>query len=82
MKNGINQFPLLYNPPLQNELPGWVRWLAQDADGQWWGYPNMKHDGWYENELGRHIKLNNSGRNPDWAASLTPVPPGATDNSA
>lgn len=76
---------MLYNPPMQTGLPDWVRWLAQDADGQWWGYevePNMKHDGWYENELGRYIKLNNSGRNPDWAASLRPVPLNSTNNSS
>lgn len=58
------------------EIPGWVQWLAQDADGQWWGYetePNMKHDGWYENEIGRYIKLDKTAANPAWADSLTPV---------
>lgn len=61
---------------MHDELPDWVCWLAQDADGQWWGYevePNMKHDGWYENEVGRYIKLQKSHADQDWNNSLTPV---------
>ena len=57
-------------------LPAWVHWLAQDADGTWWGFevePNQSHHGWYENELGRYRKLCQDAPNPDWAASLTPV---------
>lgn len=30
-------------------LPGWVEWLAQDADGTWWAYeaePNQQERGW------------------------------------
>ncbi len=55
------------------DLPGWVNWLAQDADGQWWGYevePHQHHQGWYENELGRHIKTNKTAANQDWKNSL------------
>ena len=41
-------------------LPGgWVHWLAQDADGAWWGFevePLMHDSGWYENEVGRYIR--------------------------
>ena len=43
-------------------LPDWVEWLAQDADGAWWGYeaePNKQHNGWYENEVGRIVRLEN-----------------------
>ena len=42
------------------EIPHWVNWLAQDADGTWWGYqvePLQNHSGWYENEVGQIIKL-------------------------
>ncbi|MBI1422861.1 MAG: hypothetical protein GC149_05280 [Gammaproteobacteria bacterium] len=59
-----------------HELPGWVRWLAQDADGAWWGFevePNQSHQGWYENELGRCLKLRQAAPNPDWQSSLIPV---------
>lgn len=41
-------------------LPDWVRFIAQDSDGSWWGYsvdPLQNHRGWYENELGQNIKL-------------------------
>ena len=37
------------------ELPHWVKWKAQDADGAWWGYsvePLEFSKGWYENEVG------------------------------
>lgn len=57
-------------------LPNWVRWLAQDANGSWWGFevePNQSHQGWYENESGRYQKLCQDVPNPDWGNSLTPV---------
>jgi len=54
-------------------LPAWVNWLAQDANGVWWGYevePLQHHQGWYENELGRCIKVAEEPVNPDWKNSL------------
>lgn len=54
-------------------IPAWVNWIAQDADGAWWGYSvePLQHDiGWYENELGDRIKLDQSAPNPDWRNSL------------
>ena len=59
-------------------LPDWVNWLAQDADGTWWGFefePNQSHQGWYENELGRYIRLYRDAPNPAWASSLIPAKP-------
>lgn len=41
-------------------IPVWVAWLAQDADGAWWGYevePLQHESGWYENEVGRCVLL-------------------------
>lgn len=41
-------------------LPEWAQFAAQDADGTWWVYeaePNLQHNGWYENEVGRHRRL-------------------------
>lgn len=57
--------------------PDWVRWIAQDADGIWWGYSvePLQHDhGWYENEVGRYIKLEQSEVNPLWKTSLKQIP--------
>jgi len=54
-------------------IPDWVNWLAQDADGCWWGYsvePLQHHKGWYENEVGQHIRLSQAPPNPDWRNSL------------
>ncbi len=56
------------------ELPQWVKWKAQDENGAWWGYsvePLEFSRGWYENEIGLRIKINQSNANPDWKNSLT-----------
>lgn len=54
-------------------LPVWVNWLAQDADGTWWGFevqPLQSHNSWYENEVGRYIRVKKTGANPGWQTSL------------
>jgi len=59
--------------PDWDRLPGWVAWLAQDADGVWWGYevePLQYHRGWYENEIGRRVKLQSDPPNRHWADTL------------
>jgi hypothetical protein len=56
-----------------NEIPEWVCWIAQDADGVWWGYqvePNQAHQSWYENEVGLSVCLGRHAANPDWVTSL------------
>ncbi|BAZ95335.1 uncharacterized protein FOKN1_2978 [Thiohalobacter thiocyanaticus] len=56
-----------------DRLPYWVNWLAQDRDGTWWGFeaePHQYHCGWYENEVGRSLRIASAEPNPDWAASL------------
>ena len=58
------------------QLPVWVRWLAQDANGSWWGYehePNQGDSGWYENEVGASIKLIDERPNPGWREALIRV---------
>lgn len=58
------------------ELPHWVGWVAQDADGSWWGYehePNRSDDGWYENEVGRCLRIAAGCVGPGWSASLQRV---------
>lgn len=56
--------------------PDWVQWLAQDADGIWWGYevePLQNHHGWYENEVGKYIKITEGQANPQWQKSCRRV---------
>ena len=58
------------------ELPDWVLWIAQDENGAWWAYecePLQQETGWYENEVGRRIKLKSAEPNPDWRGSLRKV---------
>ena len=59
-----------------SKLPSWVKWKAQDADGAWWGYsvePLENDHGWYENEVGRRIKIKDSAANNNWKNSLTKI---------
>ena len=54
-------------------IPEWVNWLAQDADGRWWGYsvePHQHNHGWYENEVGDYIQLDAESPNPEWRHTL------------
>lgn len=54
-------------------IPDWVNWLAQDADGAWWGYsvePLQHHKGWYENEVGDHTLLAKGPANNNWRSTL------------
>ncbi len=47
--------------------------MAQDEDGSWWGYsvePLQNHRGWYENEVGQHVKLLQVAENKKWQDSL------------
>jgi hypothetical protein len=60
----------------ERALPPWVRWIGQDADGAWWGYehePNQADHGWYENEVGRSVRLARTAPNPEWRATLRAV---------
>ena len=50
-----------------------MRWLAQDADGVWWGYehePHMADSSWYENEVGRYAAIGKKTENSNWKHSL------------
>lgn len=54
-------------------IPDRVCWLAQDANGLWWGYecePHQHDNNWYENEARRYIKLNISSSNNHWRNNL------------
>lgn len=58
---------------LRQLCPLWVRWLAQDSDGAWWGYehePNEGDTGWYENEVGRYVLLSKAAANAHWRQCL------------
>ena len=59
--------------PAWQQAPTWVGWIAQDADGDWWGYEvePLEYDrGWYENEVGRRIKLAVGESNEQWRQTL------------
>ena len=61
-KNDVPSFP----------MPDWVRWIAQDNNGSWWGYsaePLRNDTGWYENEVGDYIRLGSTD-NTGWEDSL------------
>ena len=58
------------------DFPDWVCWLAQDADGAWWGYEvePLQHDnGWDENEIGRRIGLLTTLPCANWREQLIRV---------
>ena len=58
-------------------LPRWAQWLAQDADGSWWAYeiePLQYHRGWYENEVGRRLRIADGEPNEEWSATLRRLP--------
>jgi len=65
---------VLSKPDLENiSVPEWVRFIAQDSDGSWWGYsvePLENHRGWYENEVGQNIKLLQDDVCNEWQMSL------------
>lgn len=53
--------------------PDWVRWLAQDRNGAWWGFEHEPNEGdcsWYENEVGRYLRLGDGEANPQWQTTL------------
>lgn len=57
-------------------IPEWVKWIAQDADGAWWGYecePLQYDSGWYENEVGRIIQITSTSANPNWQSTARKV---------
>jgi len=57
-------------------LPGWAQWFAQDGDGTWWVYevePLQFHRGWYENEIGRRLRIAADQPNPDWTGTLRQI---------
>lgn len=58
------------------DLPRWAQYIAQDADGQWWAYetePNLSHISWYENEVGRILKIEHTESDRNWKQNLLKV---------
>lgn len=61
---------------LESQAPGWVNWVAQDANGAWWGFevqPLPAYDYWYENEVGRYVALAKGEPNLQWETTLRVV---------
>jgi hypothetical protein len=70
--------PFILKNPDHKHPASWVRWLAQDADGTWWGFehePNESHVGWYENEVGRCQRLGSGTPNGRWRETLQAIGP-------
>jgi hypothetical protein len=64
-------------PFAPEECPDRVAWIAQDGNGAWWGYehePNQGDVGWYENEVGRYLRLGESAPPANWRTALRRVP--------
>lgn len=69
--------------PSTIEAPDWVNWIAQDENGSWWGFsvePLEHSSGWYENEVGKYIRLtkslqDNNGSIENWKETLTKLNP-------
>ncbi len=57
--------------------PDWMRWIAQDKSGTWWGYsvePLQNFSGWYENEVGVcAMLLETEVEAKDWKNSLQKI---------
>ncbi len=54
-------------------LPEWAHWLAQDADGSLWAFeaePLQSHNGWYENEVGRRLRVAKGTPPDNWQSAL------------
>ena len=71
MSGAVVSVVMTINP---DKAPDWVAWIAQDADGACWGYevePNKQHNGWYENEVGRIVRLGQTEPPVNWEATLT-----------
>ena len=65
------------------DLPDWARWLAQDRNGSWWVFevePNEGATSWYENEVGRYLKVGEGEVNFEWRESLVRLDLGAIEN--
>ena len=60
-----------------NAAPIWARWIAQDRDGAWWAFeaePNLGDLAWYENEVGRYVRLGMGAPNTLWHKALYRLP--------
>ncbi len=64
------------NEVLRLPRPDWVRWIGQDKNGAWWGFEHEPNEGavsWYENEVGRYVKLSQGAPNLAWRRTLEKV---------
>ena len=62
--------------PDNTNIPNWVKWIAQDENGNWWGFsvePLEHSSGWYENEVGEYVLLFKDEPNYNWKLSLQKI---------
>lgn len=58
------------------DIPSWIKWIAQDENGSWWGFsvePLEHSSGWYENEVGKYVLLLKDNPNKYWKKSLKKI---------
>lgn len=54
-------------------IPPEIRWVAQDAEGIWWGFerqPVQEANGWTDHQCGNYIRIGRGARSSHWADSL------------
>ncbi|NIP74074.1 MAG: FHA domain-containing protein [Gammaproteobacteria bacterium] len=54
-------------------LPPEIEWVAQDADGVWWGFerePIPEASGWHDHQSGNYIRIGQGVPSGNWADSL------------
>lgn len=54
-------------------LPPEIEWVAQDADGVWWGFerePVPEANGWHDHNSGNYIRIGQGVPTAGWADSL------------
>jgi len=63
--------------PSEIKIPAWIKWIAQDENGSWWGFsvePLEHSTGWYENEVGDYVLLLKfQGNNKHWRETLIKI---------
>ncbi|MDH5545698.1 MAG: hypothetical protein OEZ43_08900 [Gammaproteobacteria bacterium] len=61
------------NTLINSLVPDWANWVAQDEDGYWWAFeaePHIADISWYENEVGRCIRLIQTESISHWRETL------------
>lgn len=80
----VKYYNNLYNKeksdkPEWKDIPVYINWIAQDADGDWYGYdekPEKRGNYWYGYHLSKSYYLKESDPNEEWYNTLEQRPEG------